>query len=269
MKIAIVGKGGVGKTTISGFLARAFAKRHYHVLAVDADPDANLASALPLDKVQREQIIPLALQKDKIKSIINPDDQLPQGLMLLNPDVSELADSLTVTWGGENKLIVMGWHKGGGQGCYCEENIVLQQLLSTVLTSTQDVVLIDSEAGLEHLSRGTISPADAVIVVIEPGLRSVETAFVSRKLCNELGIKHVYVILNGYETQSEISTVQNLLGDWELLAAFPRSQEIRNADLEGRVPKEDNILLGVTNNVIDTLTTDIGGNYGTTKYKSN
>lgn len=259
MKIAIVGKGGVGKTTISGFLARAFSERKYRVLAVDADPDANLASALPLDDAKAGAIIPLAVQKERIKAIVNPDGQLPQGLMLLNPDVSELADSLTVSWGGGNKLMVMGWHKGGGQGCYCEENVVLQQLLSKVLTEARDVVLIDSEAGLEHLSRGTIRPADAVIVVIEPGLRSVETAFASRRLCGELGIDHVYVVLNGYESQSEITTVQKLLGDWRLLAAFPRSRQIREADLEGRVPEGDSMWLELTGSIVETLKTDIGG----------
>jgi CO dehydrogenase maturation factor len=166
---------------------------------------------------------------------------------------------LTVTWGGGNQLLVMGWHKGAGQGCYCEENIVLEQLLSQVLTSSEDVVLIDSEAGLEHLSRGTIRPADGVIIVIEPGMRSVETAFVSQKLCKELGIKHVYVVLNGYENAAEIHSVQKLLGNWPLLAVFPRQQEIRNADLEGRVPESSDVLLTLTNYIVDTLKTDIGG----------
>jgi len=259
MKIAIVGKGGVGKTTLCGLLARTFANRKYHVLAVDADPDANLASALPLDWVKASDIVPLARQKEKIQEIVNPKGQLPQGLLLLNPDVAEVASSLTVTWGGGNELLVMGWHKGAGQGCYCEENIVLEQLLSTVLTSSGAVVLIDSEAGLEHLSRGTIRPADGVIVVIEPGLRSVETALVSRKLCHELGIKHVYVVLNGYESSDEIHAVQKILGNWSLLAVFPRQQEIRNADLEGRVPDNSDLLLTLTNHIVDTLKKDIGG----------
>jgi len=259
MKIAIVGKGGVGKTTVCGLLARTFAAREYHVLAVDADPDANLASALPLDRVTASEIIPLAGQKEKIQQIVNPEGQLLQGLLLLNPDVSELASSLTVTWGGGHELLVMGWHKGAGQGCYCEENIVLEQLLSKVLTSSEDIVLIDSEAGLEHLSRGTIRPADGVIVVIEPGLRSVETALVSQKLCNDLGIKHVYVVLNGYENTDEIESVQKLLGNWPLLAAFPRQQEIRDADLQGRVPVSNELLLTLTNAIVDTLEKDIGG----------
>ena len=259
MKIAIVGKGGVGKTTICGLLARTFAARQYHVLAVDADPDANLASALPLDKGSASDIIPLARQKEKIQEIVNPKGQLLQGLLVLNPDVTELAASLTVTWGGGHQLLVMGWHKGAGQGCYCEENIVLEQLLSQVLTSSQDIVLIDSEAGLEHLSRGTIRPADGVIIVIEPGLRSVETALISRKLCQELGIGHVYVVLNGYENTEEIHSVQKLLGSIPLLAAFPRQQEIRNADLQGRVPKSSDVLLTLTNYMVDTLQADIGG----------
>jgi CO dehydrogenase maturation factor len=259
MKIAVVGKGGVGKTTISAFLARTFAERDYRVLAVDADPDANLASALPLDTNKAGDIIPLARQKEKIKAIVNQQGQLLPGLLVLNPDVTDLAAELTVSWGNGNQLVVMGWHKGGGQGCYCEENIVLRQLLSKVMTVSQQVVLIDSEAGLEHLSRGTVSPADAVIVVIEPGLRSVETAFASQKLCRDLGIAHVYVVLNGYETEAEVATAQKLLPDWPILAAFPRIQEVRQADLDGRVPALSSNVLAITSHIIDTLRTDIGG----------
>lgn len=259
MKLAIVGKGGVGKTTVSGFLARAFAVRQYQVLAVDADPDANLASALPLDHDKAENIIPLAKQKDKIKAIVNNQGQLLPGLLLLNPDVTNLAESLTVGWGNGNQLVVMGWNKGGGQGCYCEENVVLHQLLSKLMTAAQQVVLIDSEAGLEHLSRGTVSPADAVIVVIEPGLRSVETAFASKKLCKDLGIEHVYVVLNGYETAAEIEAARKLLAGWPILAAFPRLQEVRQADLEGRVPALNGDILEITNRIVDTLLTDIKG----------
>jgi CO dehydrogenase maturation factor len=153
----------------------------------------------------------------------------------------------------------MGWHKGAGQGCYCEENIVLEQLLSKVMTASEDIVLIDSEAGLEHLSRGTIRPADGVIVVIEPGLRSVETALVSKKLCHDLGINYVYVVLNGYETTDEIDFVQKLLGNWPLLVALPRQQEIRDADLQGRVPIHSAFLLTLTDHIADTLEMDIGG----------
>lgn len=259
MKIAVVGKGGVGKTTISGFLARTLAANHYRVLAVDADPDANLASALPLDSARAEEIVPLAKRKAEIKAIVSQEGALPEGLMLLNPDVAAAEASITVSWGGTNRLLVMGWHKGGGQGCYCEENVVLKQLLAKVLTTAEEAVLIDSEAGLEHLSRGTVATADAVIVVIEPGARSIETAFASRKLCADLEIKHVYVVLNGYENDEEVRTMQQLLGDWPLLAAFPRLQEVRDADLAGRIPHLTEGIRELTNHILDTLHAEIGG----------
>lgn len=259
MRIAVVGKGGVGKTTISGFLARTFAAQNYHVLAVDADPDANLASALPLDGVNAQDIVPLALKKDEIKAIVSSRGELIPGLMLLNPDVSDLVSSYTVNWGEGNQLLVMGWHKAGGQGCYCEENVVLKQLLSTVSESDYDVMIIDSEAGLEHLSRGTVRAVDAAIVVIEPGLRSVETALASKKLCADLGIEHVYIVLNGYETMEELAFMQSVLPDWPILAGFPRLNEVREADLQGQVPKLSDKVMGISQHIVSTLIVEIGG----------
>lgn len=255
MKIAIVGKGGVGKTTLSGLLARTFANQGHQVLAVDADPDANLASTLPLDQneLSVNEIVPLAKQKELIKEKVNPDGTLPQGLLLLNPTVDDIIPNLTVKWGHGQRLLVMGWHKGGGQGCYCDENAVLRKLLDTVVIGKEDILIVDSEAGLEQLSRGTARCVDLILVVIEPGSRSIETALAVKKLANDLGINQVLPVLNGYETEAEVEAIQEQLGSWPLFYAIPRIQEIRQADLEHRIPIMDGQLKSQMNSLTELL----------------
>jgi CO dehydrogenase maturation factor len=232
--IAVVGKGGTGKTTVCGALARTFGALGRRVLAVDADPDANLASVLPL--IANTARVPLAKQKKRIRAVIDPEGKLPTPFLILNPDVTGLLDELYISWGDRHRLLTLGWHKGGGEGCYCEENIVLQEVLRLALSQNEDIVLIDGEAGLEQLSRGTLRQADVILVVIEPGQRSVQTAFDARRLAADLGIGSVYCVLNGYESKEEVTAVQKLLGEWQLAAALPREEAIRSADLAGACP---------------------------------
>jgi CO dehydrogenase maturation factor len=234
MKIAIAGKGGVGKTTLSGLLARHFAAQGFRVLAIDADPDANLASCLPLD--DGERIVPLAARTDLIDRLSGRDGTLSPGLILLNPDVGEILPEIRLSWGGGHGLLVLGWHKGGGAGCYCAENAVLKRVLGSVATGTTDVVLLDSEAGLEHLSRGTPDAAQVILAVVEPGQRSLETAFAIRDLACDLGIHRVFPVLCGARDAADEERVRQGLGDWPLLATLPFSEEIRAADLDGRPP---------------------------------
>ncbi|MCG5500275.1 AAA family ATPase [Ectothiorhodospira sp. B14B] len=233
IRIAVVGKGGVGKTTVAGALARVLAGHGLHVLAVDADPDANLASVLPLDSEYRP--VPLAQRRDLIQEA-SGRSTLPEGLFLINPDTGDLLPKGTVTWGDGNPLVALGWGKGGGEGCYCAEHAVLRRLLYEAGSLAADVTVIDSEAGLEHLSRGTIAAVDLVLVVVEPGQRSVETAVTVRKLANDLGIDRVYPIVSGYKDAAELETVRSWLGPWVPVAAFPYDERIRTADLRGVPP---------------------------------
>lgn len=233
MKIAVAGKGGVGKTTLAGLLARSLAEDGRRVLAIDADPDANLASALPLDEGAPPK--PLALRRD-IVDALSGRGALPGGMVRLNPDIGGVLPEFRASWGGGNGLLVLGWWKGGGQGCYCAENAVLKRVLSTVTLRTEDVVVVDSEAGLEHMSRGTAASVDAVLAVVQPGSRSVETAFAIRRLAKDLGIARVLPVLVGGEAEDR-DAVQAMLGAWPIAAHLPHDDAIRRADLAGRPPE--------------------------------
>jgi CO dehydrogenase maturation factor len=251
LKIAIAGKGGVGKTTVAAALARTLAQRHLKVLAIDADPDANLASGLPLDT---PGIVPapLAAQRDLLHAAASPSGALPAGLFLLNPVVDDVPIP-TVSWGGQHRLVVLGWTGHGGQGCYCDENAVLQRVLTRIVAEAGEIIIVDGEPGLEHLSRGTLASVDVLVAVLEPGLRSVHTAQTIRNLAADLGIPHCLPLLSGSHDLNDARQIQHQLGNWPLLGSLPFDPAIALADLAGRVP-----VFGVAYQAeIDRVTTEL------------
>jgi CO dehydrogenase maturation factor len=234
LKIAIAGKGGVGKTTVAAALARALADRYFRVLAIDADPDANLASGLPLDA---PEIVPapLAAQRDLLRDTASQSGTLPAGLFLLNPVVDDVVIP-TVSWGGQHRLVVLGWTGHGGQGCYCDENAVLRRVLNRIVAEAGEIIVVDGEPGLEHLSRGTLGSVDVLVAVLEPGRRSVQTAETIRSLAADLGIPHCFPLLSGSRAPNDARQIQDALGDWPLLGSLPFDPAVAEADLAGRVP---------------------------------
>lgn len=200
MKIAIGGKGGVGKTTIAAALARLFAKAGYEVLAIDADPDANLASALGFPNA--DQITPIAEMKALIEERMGVKLGTVGAYFKMNPRVDDLPERFCVTHEGI-RLVVMGRIREAGKGCACPENTFLRELLSHMLLEEREVVLVDMEAGLEHLGRATAKAVDAFVAVIEPGLRSIETARKVAQLAGDLGIARTFVVANKIEDESD------------------------------------------------------------------
>ncbi|MDA8099690.1 MAG: carbon monoxide dehydrogenase accessory protein CooC [Nitrospiraceae bacterium] len=235
MKIAITGKGGVGKTTFSGLLARLYAAEGNKVLAVDADPDANLASALGISAEAAAQARPLAEQADLIEERTGSRPGAPGGLFTINPKVDDIPDAFSISHEGV-RLLVMGKSKEAAAGCYCPEHVLLRRLISHLILRSNEVVILDMEAGIEHLTRGTASGVDAFIVVVEPGQRSLQTARHVEHLAKGLGIKEVFVVGNKIQRDSDKAFIEQHLAGMKVIGFMSYAAETVQADLDGRSP---------------------------------
>lgn len=235
MKIAVTGKGGVGKTTLAGGLARLLADEGYNVIAVDADPDANLASSLGISEEEMAGVVPIADMKELVAERTGSQPGTFGTYFKMNPKVDDLPEALSRVHAGV-RLLVMGTVKEGGGGCVCPESVMLKALLQHLLLAREDVVILDMEAGLEHLGRATAGAVDAMIVVIEPGMRSVQTATTIRKLAADLKVTRVLVVLNKVQSPEEARIVESRLDGLPLLGSISYDQGVRRADLEGTSP---------------------------------
>ena len=235
MKIAVSGKGGVGKTTFSSFLIKALAESGKKVLAIDADPDANLAQALGVEK--DAEIIPISEMKEIIEERTEAKTGTMGSFFKLNPKVDDLPEKLSIKM-DNIKLMVLGGVKTGGSGCICPESTMLKALVRHIVLARDEAVVLDMEAGLEHLGRGTAMAVDRLIVVVEPGRRSVETAHHILQLANDIGIKKLSFVGNKIRSEKDKEFFSKHMPDFDFLGFIPFAGEIIEADLEGRPPFE-------------------------------
>ncbi len=231
MKIAISGKGGVGKTLLASLLSKAFAEAGYSVLAIDADPDANLAANLGFPNP--DKITPISELSDLIEERVGAKPGQSGSFFKLNPKVDDLPEKYSAKLDGI-RLMVMGRIKRGGTGCYCPEGALLQALLSHLLLQRKDVVILDMEAGIEHLTRGTAQGVDKLIVVVEPGRRSIETAQRIFELAKDLHVKNIAVVGNKIQTEEQKQFIRDSLPGAEFLGFIPYDEAIIDADLAKR-----------------------------------
>ena len=233
MKIAVSGKGGVGKTTFSSLLIRTLNADGKHVLAIDADPDANLASAVGIDR--SETITPIAEMKDLIFERTEARPGSIGGFFKLNPKVDDLPDALSIRY--ENiKLMRLGGVKKGGAGCICPESTLLKALVTHIVLARDEVVVMDMEAGIEHLGRGTAQAVDKLLVVVEPGRRSIDTAGHIRTLAAEIGLANIAVIGNKIRGSKDADFLKKHLPDFDYLGSLPYDETLIEADLAGKSP---------------------------------
>ena len=233
MKIAVTGKGGVGKTTFAATLARLYAEEGKHVLAADVDPDANLGLALGFDEETLDSIVPITKMRKLIEERTGSGED--NQFYKLNPQVSDIPDTYSKMVNGV-RLLVLGTVETGGGGCVCPEHVMLRRIINNLVLHRDDVVILDMEAGLEHLGRGTTESVDQFIVVIEPGARSVQTYKNVKRLAEELGVKEVKVIANKIRNDEDEKFVRSRIPKQDFLGCVHYNAEVIEADREGRSP---------------------------------
>ena len=227
MKIAVTGKGGVGKTTFSSILARLYAEEGKSVLAADVDPDANLGLALGFTEEEVEAITPISEMKNLVQERTNAS---PDGRFFkINPKVDDIPDKYAKTCNGV-KLLVLGTVDTAGAGCVCPEHVILKRLISHLVLHSDDVVIMDMEAGLEHLGRGTAQDMEQFVVVIEPGARSIQTYKNVKRLATQLGIKHVRVVANKVRNEEDEAYIRERIPEEDLLGFMHYNQDVIDAD---------------------------------------
>ena len=233
MKVAITGKGGVGKTTLSSTLARLYADEGRTVLAADVDPDANLGLALGLSQEEVDAIVPISKMRTLVEERTGATDA--NRFYKLNPYVADIPEKYSKEINGV-KLLVMGTVDVGGSGCVCPERVMLKSILSTLTYRKNDVVIMDMEAGLEHLGRGTAANMDQFIVVIEPGARSVQTYRNVKRLAADLGVKQVRVVANKIRDEKDEAFIRAAIPAEDFLGFIHYNPEIMDADRQGKSP---------------------------------
>jgi CO dehydrogenase maturation factor len=229
VKIAISGKGGVGKTTLTAMLAYLFARDGYSVTAIDCDSAVNLPSALGI----REDIKPLA----ELKEVIQQRVIGPFGTFLYNPKVDDIFDAYSVRNEFGVRVLVLGTIEKGGEGCLCPENAFLRAILRHAIFKEKDVLLLDMEAGIEHLGRGTAKGVDVLIAVVEPGLRAIETLKRIEKLAEDIEIHRIAVVVNKFIDTSKSRELLDKINH-PILGIVPYNQCFVQADMENVPPYE-------------------------------
>jgi CO dehydrogenase maturation factor len=241
MKIALTGKGGVGKTTISASLSRYFADQGFNVLTVDADPDANLGLALGMSDEMISSIVPISEMRDLVEERTAAEKGTFGSMFKMNPEVADIPERYAKEYNGV-KLLTMGTVDTGGSGCVCPEHVLLKMLMNHLVLYQKDVVIMDMEAGIEHLGRGTAGAVDAFIVVVEPGVRSIQTFNKVKTLATDIGVKQVYVIGNKIRNEADIAFLNEKIGAENIIGFLNYRDEIIQSDRNNQSPYDDPVM---------------------------
>ena len=237
MKLAVVGKGGVGKTIVAGTLARILASEGYNVIAVDADPNLNLGMTLGLSREELKEVIPISQNQDLIRSRVESSFK---GVISFTPKVEDIVERYGIENREGLKLLVMGTVRSGDSGCMCQENAFLRALLSHLILGRRDVVILDMVAGLEHMGRGTARGVDAMLCVVEPSAKSIETAGRILELAKDIEVREVLGIGNKISTSEQAEFIQKMMQEIgiPIIESIPFDGLVLEAEMRGISPYE-------------------------------
>lgn len=232
-KIAVTGKGGVGKTSFSSLLAYILVEQGHRVYAIDADPNATLAQALGFPVELAAQITPIVEMGDLIEERTGARPGEYGRMFKMNPRVDDIPERFSVAHRGV-RLLQMGTVRGAGTGCVCPENSMLKMLVTHLLLREKETVIMDMVAGLEHLGRGTAGAVDAMFAIVEPGMRSLQTAQRISELAQGLGVLKFWVVANKVRGERDLGFIQEQLEPLSIAGFLPFSDRAIEADIQSK-----------------------------------
>ncbi len=232
MKLAITGKGGVGKTTLAALLAQVYADQGRNVLAADADPSPCLAGALGFPDELRARLKPIAEMDELIYERTGARPGQLGGFFTINPRVDDIPERFAITHRNV-RLLEMGSVDIGGSGCICPEGAMLKTLFTHLLFRKDDVLILDMYAGVEHLGRATVDFVDAMLVVVEPTRRSLGTAAQIKKLANDIGLNRLWLVGNKVRTAEEAAFLEAETPGLPVLGLLTADMSVQEADRTG------------------------------------
>jgi CO dehydrogenase maturation factor len=235
MKLAITGKGGVGKSTLAAVLTLLLARKGVKVLALDADPDANLAGSLGISPEDQKTIIPIAEQTRLIEERTGAKVKRYGQMFKLNPTVDDIAENYGFNKDGYS-LLVLGAVDQGGGGCGCPEGVLIRALVSDMVLNKSEALIMDMEAGVEHLGRATARGVDCMLIVVEPGRRSVDCAKRIIRMAQEIGLKNIQAVANKVASADEEAFIRQALPELPLLGVIPFDPSFGEADRKSCAP---------------------------------
>lgn len=253
MKLAVAGKGGVGKSTLAAALALLLTREGRRVLALDADPDANLAAALGIPHGLQQHIVPISEQKALIEERTGAKVKQYGQMFKMNPEVSDIAETHAVVHDGV-ALLVLGAIEAGGSGCACPESVLMRALVQDLVLHKDEALVMDCEAGIEHLGRATARGVDMMLVVVDSSRRSIDCAERIFRMARDIGVREVRVVANKVASPEDERFVRASLTGREVLGMIPYAEAIRAADRDGR-----SVLDGLDDETLGRFADVLGG----------